>query len=81
MTAKTKKPEAEITRSGLLDMQVCVPKTWMDHQIEEFANANNPAGTEAGWTIRRQGSSLLAGADERVPCEERNGCVHLMLDA
>jgi hypothetical protein len=65
----------------IFDMQVCVPKEWTDEQVVEYANSHNPCGTEDGWAIRRQGDMALAGADERVTCEDREGCVHIMLDA
>lgn len=72
--------EAQVTRRGLLGMQVCVPKTWTDEQVEEFANSENPTGIESKWQIRRQGDSALNGCDERVQCEQREPCCHLMLD-
>lgn len=72
---------AEVTRFGLIDMQVCVPSDWSDDQVVSFANTENPCGTQNGWQIRREGSRLLAGAQERVPCTDRAGCVHIMLDA
>mgnify|MGYP001601222653 CR=1 FL=1 len=72
--------EAEITRYGGLNMQVCVPADWTDEQVVIFAEAGCPCGTTNGWQIRRQGDPKLAGADERVPCEAA-GFVHIMLDA
>lgn len=75
------KQKPEVTRVGVLDMQVCVPEDWSDAQVLEFAEAANPCGTDAGWVIRRQGSEYLQGDDERVSCLERSGFVHLMLDA
>jgi hypothetical protein len=72
---------AETTRTGALDMQVCVPKDWTDEQVKEFADLDNPCGTINGWFIRKQGDKALAGADERVPCSDRKGFVHVMLDA
>lgn len=70
----------EVTRSGLLSMQVCVPSSFTDEQVEDFANSANPAGTQHGWQMRRNGDEALAGCDERVPCQQRAGCVHVMLD-
>jgi hypothetical protein len=72
---------AAVTRHGGLDMQVCVPTNWTDEQAIEFAEREYPCGTEHGWSIRKQGDKSLAGADERVPCAERDGHVHIMLDA
>ena len=71
----------QVCRSHPLDMQVCVPKNWSDKQVVEFAEANNPCGTSGGWQIRKEGSKFLAGAPERVPCNDRAGMVHIMLDA
>lgn len=71
----------EVTRVEILDMQVCVPEDWTDVQVEEFANKENFCGTENGWRIRKEGSELLDGSPERNPCSERNGCVHITLDA
>ena len=72
---------AVISRMGVLDMQVCVPADWDDERVKAFADKENPAGTECGWVIRKQGDKLLEGSPERVPCSERAGCVHIMLDA
>ena len=70
----------EVTRTFLFDMQVCIPKEWKDKQVVEFANTNNPTGTDHGWYIRKQGSKYLVGDDERVSCVEHDGMVHIMLD-
>jgi hypothetical protein len=70
-----------VTRLGAVDMQVCVPAAWTDEQVKTYANGANECGTDHGWHIRKQGDPGLAGADERVACEKRDGYVHLMLDA
>lgn len=72
--------EAEVTRWGILDMQVCVPSSWSDEQVCSFADMQNPAGTEMGWIIRREGDAFLSGDSERSVCEDRKGFVHIMLD-
>lgn len=72
--------KAEITYIGFLDMQVCVPKEFTDYDAEAFANRSNPAGTSNGWMVRKEGDESLAGQPSRVPCSEREGCVHIMLD-
>ncbi len=74
----TQKPE--VTRVGMLDMQVCVPENWTDVQIEDFANKENYCGTRNGWKIRKE-DELLCGTPERNSCSERNGYVHVTLDA
>lgn len=76
----TSQPIPAVTKTGIFDMQVCVPDTYTDDQITAFANETNPAGTMHGWFIRKQGDEALAGADEKVKCAERLGCVHVMLD-
>ena len=73
--------EAEVTRMGALDMQVCVPATWNDEQVKVFADNKNPCGTIKGWRIRREGDKALSGMPERNPCTDRDGFVHIMLDA
>jgi hypothetical protein len=71
--------EPQITRNSLLYMQVCVPADWTDEQAEAFANRENHPGTTNGWKIRKD-LDLLDGAPERNPCNQRTGCVHIMLD-
>lgn len=72
----------EVSRYGLLAMQVCVPKDFTDAQVESFANGEYPTGIDSKWNIRRQGSDLLNGCDERVQCQQagREDCCHIMLD-
>lgn len=73
--------KAEVTRVGALSMQVCVPADWSDGQVKDFAEGENPCGTSTGWSIRREGSELLAGDKERTPCRDRCDFVHVTLDA
>ncbi len=73
--------KAQVTKRGLLDMQVCVPLAWIDEEVIGFANFQNLSGTSTGWQIRRTGDPALSGDPERVACEEREGFVHVMLDA
>lgn len=70
-----------VTKTGALSMQVCVPADWTDQQATSFAERENPCGTTCGWVMRKQGDDALAGANERVSCAERDGFVHIMLDA
>jgi len=74
---------AEVSRVGFLDMQVCVPSSWTDDQAIEFAETENPCGTENGWAIRKEGSEYLNGSPERAECLDKNKCnfVHITLDA
>jgi hypothetical protein len=73
--------KAEVSKRGVFDMQVCIPEDWDDTQVQEFAESENPCGTTGGWQIRREGSEYLAGSPERANCEDREGFVHIMLDA
>lgn len=75
------KMKPEITRTSILSMQVCVPKDWDDEKVRQFAESENPSGTSRGWQIRKEGDKMLLGAPERAACAERNGFVHIMLDA
>lgn len=72
---------ATVTQQNALDMQVCVPEDWTDEQIKQFADQENPSGLEAGWQIRKAGDEALAGLPERIRCRDRQGYVHVMLDA
>lgn len=72
--------EAVTTKLGALSMQVCVPKELTDEQVIEFAEDDNPSGTDKGWIIRKQGDESLMGKDERVVCEDDPEKVHIMLD-
>ena len=73
--------EAVLLRSGGLDCQVCVPHDWTDEQAIAFAESQRPCGTEHGWSIRREGDKALAGDPERQRCTERDGYVHIVMDA
>jgi hypothetical protein len=61
-------------------MQVCIPEDWTDQQAIDFGEADNPCGTTYGWTVRT-GERIREGDLERGPCEDREGYVHLVLDA
>jgi len=71
----------EVTRTSVLSMQVCVPRSYTDEEIIAFAEHENPCGTTCGWQIRREGDEALRGAPERAQCEKRADAVHVMLDA
>lgn len=73
--------EPEVVIYGLLDMQLCVPKHYTDEQVVECAERLNPSGTQNGWQIRKMGDVLLGGDPERKECCDREGFVHIMLDA
>lgn len=73
--------EAEVTQRGMFDMQVCVPGTWSDEDVKNFADREYPCGTDRGWFIRRAGDAALQGEPERTTCGIDAQRVHIMLDA
>jgi hypothetical protein len=73
--------DPQVTIVRFLCMQVCVPADWTDDQASSFAERENPCGTQCGWVIRKSGDEALAGSPERMPCQDREGYVHIMLDA
>jgi hypothetical protein len=70
-----------VTHRGALDMQVCVPWDLSDEEVLDFANRENPCGTENGWSIRKEGDRALNGSPERVQCFDSKDNCHIMLDA
>lgn len=75
------KEKPKVTNVGLMNMQLCIPKDWTDEQAIAFAQSEHPCGTEHGWQIEREGCSALDGSPERVDCEERDGYIHIMVEA
>lgn len=73
-------PEPQVTRETFFSLQVCVPESFTDEQVEEHVNGVHPSGTIRGWRIRKEGEESLKGDPERNPCVERQGCVHIVLD-
>lgn len=72
--------DAEVLRTGLVAMQVCVPKEWTDEQVETFANSQRPTGLSHGWSVCKEGDPMLAGDPPRNPChDEINTHVHILL--
>jgi hypothetical protein len=69
----------EVVRTALCTMQVCVPEAFTNAQVEQFANSNSPTGIATPWVVVAQGEPPLNGDNERVPCEKREGCCHLLL--
>ncbi len=59
---------------GTFEMQVCVPDGWEDAKIKDYAKANNPPSTEAGW-------KLFPGPQGRCACPDRKGYTHVWLVA
>ena len=71
---------AEVTRHGIFDCQVCVPKDWTDEQVIDFADLENPSGLTYGWSIKKEGNKTLGGDPERRQCKEYKNNVHIMLE-
>jgi len=63
----------EIICAELLSLQLCIPQDWSNHDIENLAEEKNPCGTTHGW---RFDESL-----GRVPCSDRPGFVHVIVQA
>lgn len=59
-------------------LQVCVPDTWTEVQIVEFAQSQ--CIVRCVFEFRRTGDPRLGGHDERRVCRDRDGCVHMILD-
>ena len=71
--------DPKVMMYSLLSMQVCVPTSFTDAQVVEFANLNNPSETQNGWQIRRQANTKPTVSAERAPCL-RAGYVHVILE-
>jgi len=67
--------DPEIIRCSVFALQVCVPATWTDEEIEEFAEQEHPAGAFDGWHIQRDGPY-----PERVSCNDREGFIHVVVE-
>lgn len=65
-----------ILATTLFQCGVCVPAEWNDEQVVAYAGMDCPAGTENGWRVHTSGPDPV-----RVPCQEKEGFVHLVLDA
>lgn len=72
--------EAAITNQGIMDLQICVPKTFTDDEATAKANELAPTGIESRWTMKHNGHEDLRGCDERVQCSEFKSHVHIMLE-
>ena len=68
-----------VLKSALVDMQVCVPESFTDKEVIEFANRENSSGTQDGWSIRSPDDPAQNGDPIRVDCRGRSGYVHIML--
>lgn len=69
---------AEVIRAGLLEIQVCVPKTFTDEQVEEFTNEDNPTGLESRWRIQREVEDNPT-YQIRCQCSQKEDHCHLVL--
>lgn len=63
----------EIIAVGIVSMRVCVPKTFTDKKVEDFANTESPTGISSNWQIDRNQVNV------RCRCDEREGYEHLVL--
>lgn len=69
----------QLIRTGIADMQVCVPAAWSDDEVVAFGESHNPCGIRPGWRVRTN-PELLAGCPVRNPCVDRENFVHVTLD-
>jgi len=74
-----KEQKAEVIKIGLIGMQVCVPKSWSNEEIIEFAEMKNLCGVCNGWQICKERKGLYKNFPEETQCEEKEGFVHIML--
>lgn len=72
-------PTPQVLRVSLFAAHVCVPADYTDQQVEEFVNKDSPTGIASKWRICRNGHAFLGEDAERVVCEDRKGCVHMLL--
>ena len=70
----------EVTRVGLCNIQVCVPKNYTDQQATDFANQSHPTGINSQWVIRKEGNPDLQDDPERQQCSKHSDFVHIMFD-
>jgi hypothetical protein len=69
----------QIIRSVGLPMQLCVPDEWTDEQVIAFAEKENPAGTENGWVVVKDGDPILKGAKSRLTCGSDGDNIHIVV--
>jgi flagellar biosynthesis/type III secretory pathway M-ring protein FliF/YscJ len=66
------KLEPQFTQMHVFSTQICVPEDYTNEQALEFVEKEYPAGTSAGWQISDK-------VEQRVKCEKREGCVHILV--
>lgn len=73
------KQEPQVVRQKLLGIQVCVPKSWTNKKVQDFANRSVPSGTSGGWKVVKKHDN---GDKARVACasKERDNFVHIILE-
>jgi hypothetical protein len=77
--------EPAVLREKVFSMAVCVPELWTDEQIAKWVETQNPCGTFAGWYVAKKGDGALRDpqtqedTEDRIPCAEREGMVHVVV--
>lgn len=61
-------PMPMVIEAKMLELRVCVPKTWTDGQVEKYAQGRNPLVV---WKV---------GTRPRKPCGIDPGAYHITLD-
>ena len=69
----------EIKFRWYLSLQACVPIDWPDDLTEIFVNSGDTIG---GWRVRPDESVLNeeSGIPSHMPCHEKPGFKHMILD-
>jgi hypothetical protein len=68
--------KAVITRTGIFDCQVCVPKTYTDEQVLDLVERQY----EMRGGVRREGDKMLGGDPERAQCTKYPENCHIVVD-
>jgi hypothetical protein len=69
-----------ITKSRLLNLQVCVEMTTTDQEILDFCNQHSPSGTQCGWMeVIRELDEYITKEMLPVQCEEYSDRLHLLV--
>jgi len=65
--------EPVVVIQKFLSIQVCVPTEYTDDEVKQFADRAILCGTTHGWHVN-EGLG-------RIDCDDREGAVHVVLDA
>lgn len=63
--------EAQVLKTGLCYLQVCVPSRWTDAEVELFANMAAPTGIASRWKVTNYKHPDGTEAKRYVGCESQ----------